>query len=73
MASPVDVGGLSNHVKYCVSVLSLQWANIRTSPVGIPYTCYHMPIHISCECYVNREIIARGEHINPIILNISKH
>ena len=37
MASPVDVGGLSNHVKYCVSVLSLQWANIRTSPVGIPY------------------------------------
>ena len=42
-----------------------------------------MPIHISCECYVNREIIARGEHINPIlargehgnpiILNISKH
>jgi hypothetical protein len=37
MASPVDVGGLPNHVKYCVSVLSLQWANIRTSPVGIPY------------------------------------
>jgi len=33
----VDVGGLPNHVKYCVSVLSLQWANIRTSPVGIPY------------------------------------
>jgi hypothetical protein len=37
MASPVDVGGLPNHVKYRVSVLSLQWANIRTSPVGIPY------------------------------------
>ena len=37
MTSPVDVGGLPNHVKYCVSVLSLQWANIRTSPVGIPY------------------------------------
>jgi pentatricopeptide repeat protein len=37
MASPVDVGGLPNHVKYCVSVLSLQWENIRTSPVGIPY------------------------------------
>jgi len=40
MASPVDVGGLPNHVKYCVSVLSLQWANIRTSPVGIPYNWY---------------------------------
>jgi hypothetical protein len=37
MASPVDVGGLPNHVKYCVRVLSFQWANIRTSPVGIPY------------------------------------
>jgi hypothetical protein len=40
MASPVDVGGLPNHVKYCVSVLSLQWANIKTSPVGIPYNHY---------------------------------
>jgi hypothetical protein len=40
MASPVDVGGLPNHVKYCVSVLSLQWANIRTSPVEIPYNWY---------------------------------
>jgi hypothetical protein len=38
MASPVDVGGLANHVKYCVSVLSFQWPNIITSPVGIPYT-----------------------------------
>jgi hypothetical protein len=37
MASLVDVGGLPNHVKDCVSVLSLQWENIRTSPVGIPY------------------------------------
>ena len=37
MVSPVDVGGLLNHVKYCVSVLSLQWAKIRTSPLGIPY------------------------------------
>jgi hypothetical protein len=40
MASPVDIGGLPNHVKYCVSVLSLQWANTRTSPVGIPYNWY---------------------------------
>ena len=40
MASPVDVGGLPNHVKYCVSVLSLQWANIRTSPIEIPYNWY---------------------------------
>jgi len=38
MAPPVDVGGLPNHVKYCVSVLSLQWVNIRTSPVRIPYS-----------------------------------
>jgi len=36
MASPVDVGDLPNHVKYCVSVLSLQRATIRTSLVGIP-------------------------------------
>jgi len=41
MASPVDVDGLPNHVKYCVSVLSLQWENIRTSPVGIPYRESH--------------------------------
>ena len=40
MAFPMDVGGLPNHVKYCVSMLSLQWANIRTSPVGIPYNWY---------------------------------
>ena len=40
MASPVDVGSLPNHVKYCVSVLSLQWANFKTSPVGIPYNWY---------------------------------
>ena len=33
----MDVGDLPNHVKYCVSVLSLQWANIRTSPVEIPW------------------------------------
>jgi hypothetical protein len=38
--SPVDVGALPNHVKYCVSVLSLQWATIRTSPVGIPNNWY---------------------------------
>ena len=36
MASPVDVDGLPNHVKYCVSVLSLQWANIRTSRSEFP-------------------------------------
>ena len=35
MASSVDVGDLPNHVKYCVSVLSLQWAVISTSPVKI--------------------------------------
>jgi hypothetical protein len=34
----VDVGDLPNYVKYCVSVLSLQWATVRTSPVGIPIT-----------------------------------
>jgi hypothetical protein len=33
--SPVDVGVLPNHVKYCVSVLSLQWATIRTPPVRL--------------------------------------
>jgi hypothetical protein len=38
--SPVDVGDLPNHVKYCVSVLNLQWATIRTSPVGIPNNWY---------------------------------
>ncbi|KAJ6948372.1 hypothetical protein NC651_002648 [Populus alba x Populus x berolinensis] len=32
MASPVDVGDLLNHVKYYISVLSLQWTMIRTSP-----------------------------------------
>ena len=31
--SPVDVGNLPNHVKYYVSLLSLQWATIRTPPV----------------------------------------
>jgi hypothetical protein len=40
MASLVDVGGLPNHVKYYVSVLSLQWTNIRTSPVKIPNNWY---------------------------------
>jgi len=40
IASPVDVGGFPNHVKYCVSVFSLQWANIRTSLVAIPYNWY---------------------------------
>jgi hypothetical protein len=33
--SPVDVGALPNHLKYCVSVLSLQWATIRTPPVRL--------------------------------------
>ena len=36
----MDVGGLPNHVKYCVSVLYLLWANISTSPVGIPNNWY---------------------------------
>jgi hypothetical protein len=36
----VDVGYLPNHAKYCLSVLSLQWANIRTSPIGIPNNWY---------------------------------
>ena len=40
MAFLVDIGDLPNHVKYCVSVLSLQWANIRTSPVEIPNNWY---------------------------------
>jgi hypothetical protein len=40
MTSPVDVGGLPNHIKYCVSVLSLKWAIIRTSPVRIPNNWY---------------------------------
>jgi hypothetical protein len=31
--SPVDVGNLSNHVKYCVSVLTLRRATISTPPV----------------------------------------
>jgi len=31
--SPVDVGNLPNHVKYCVSVFSLLWTTIRTPPV----------------------------------------
>jgi len=35
-SSPVNVGGLPNHVKYCITVLSLQLTTIRTSPVGIP-------------------------------------
>jgi len=39
----VDVGSLPNHVKYCVSVLYLLRANIRTSPVGISYT-YSMTV-----------------------------
>jgi hypothetical protein len=33
--SPMNVGDLPNHVKYCVSVLSLQWATIRTPPVRL--------------------------------------
>ena len=32
----IDVDGLSNHIKYCIGVLSLQWTTIRTSSVGIP-------------------------------------
>jgi len=44
IVSPMDVDDLPNHVKYCVSVVSLQWATIRTSLVRtslvrIPYTC----------------------------------
>ena len=31
--SPVDVGDLPNHVKYCVSVLSLLWAMIMNTTV----------------------------------------
>ena len=38
--SPVDVGDLPNHVKYCVSVLALHWAIISTSPVGFPNNWY---------------------------------
>jgi uncharacterized membrane protein len=38
--SPVDVSDLPNHVKYCVSVLSFQWATISTSPVGFPNNWY---------------------------------
>jgi len=39
-SSTVDVGDLPNHVKYCVSVLSLQWVTIRTSPIEIPNNWY---------------------------------
>jgi hypothetical protein len=35
-SSPVDLDGLPNHIKYCVSVLGFQWTTIRTSPVEIP-------------------------------------
>ena len=35
-SSLVDLGGLPNHIKYCVSVLDFQWTIIRTSPVEIP-------------------------------------
>ena len=52
MASPVDIGGLPNHVKYCVNVLSLQWTNIRTSPVGIP-TIYSLIIKAVKEGLIN--------------------
>ena len=38
--SPMDVGDLSNHVKYCVSVLALRWAIISTLPVGFPNIKY---------------------------------
>ena len=40
LTSPVDVGNLSNHVKYCVSVLSLQWTTISTSPIEFPNNWY---------------------------------
>jgi len=70
MASPVDVGSLPNHVKYCVSVLSLQWANIRTSPVGVPYNWYQswwfkvvfdfLPKNKSCQNCVLTIPLCRG-------------
>ena len=41
----MDVGDLPNHVKYCISVLSLQWATIRPSPVGIPQHKIHINTH----------------------------
>jgi len=60
MASPVDVGGLPNHVKYCVSVLSLLRANISTSSVGIPYRRMVLAVQGSlykkfslCNCHIN--------------------
>ena len=42
----MDVGDLPNHVKYCVSVLSLRWATIRTPPVrawGVGIPQQHQP------------------------------
>jgi len=68
MASPVDVGGLPNHVKYCVSVLSLQWANIRTSPVGIPYRKLKQTDGILLSpTDVANELLSQ-EQRNPIVL-----
>jgi len=50
----MDVGDLSNHVKYCVSVLSLQWAIIRTSPVGIPYNKTQFIVHTGLKANTNK-------------------
>ena len=77
MASLVDVGGLPNHVKYCVSVLSLQWANIRTSPVGIPYNWWS---EFRTEIYRNetssflacaipiKKLVSKEKSAEPLIL-----
>ena len=67
MASPVDVGALPNHVKYCVSVLSLQWANIRTSPVAIPYTSH---LCIIVKTFANEKILLfTRNHVNPKVMS----
>jgi hypothetical protein len=55
----MDVGDLSNHVKYCVSVLNLQWAIIRTSPVGIPYNKTQFIVHTGLKANTNKTQTSR--------------
>ena len=71
MASPVDVGGLPNHVKYCVSVLSFQWINIRTSPVGIPYTNKVLNSPITFTQFLHRLFLIKSREQSSFSISFS--
>jgi hypothetical protein len=80
----VDVGDLPNHVKYCVSVLTLRLATINTPPVRAwgsrnPLTigirahglkgCLILLKNESCQNYVLTTSLCRGERDEATVEN----